>query len=355
MAKGAHETKGQVSSEILAAVHAPVLRFFPELVTQLGGDPAALLAEVGIAPAADEAGQVAASYPQIADLLELAAERLGCADFGLRLAQLQCSVPDSVSSPLGDATRHARSFGEALELVSRHSYAHSLAAGFWLKPVRAGKATLLGHDLLLERLPAKRQVVEQVLLTAHLWAIRLTSGLARARGVYFRHQPMSSARTYRSYFGCEVGFGEAVNAILYYDRDLSRPLFAADLEAREAAVAFIESQFQQREPPLSALARGVILHVLGTDLCRTDFVAEKLKLHPRTLHRRLREEGASFRAIHDEVRREMLGYYLRQTDLGFADISERLGFSEQSVLTRYCRRWFGGPPTAVRAAARSAT
>jgi AraC-like DNA-binding protein len=350
MAKGAHETKGQVSTEALGAVHAPVLQFFPELVAELGGDPAALLAQIGIAPAAD--GTHAAGYPQVADLLELAAERLDCADFGLRLARLQCSVPDSVSSPLGDATRHARNFGEALEFVSRHSYAHSLAAGFWLKRVRAGKATMLGHDLLLERLPAKRQVVEQVLLTAHLWAIRLTGGLARARGVYFRHQPMSSPRTYRSYFGCDVSFGEAVNAILYYDRDLSRPLLAANHEAREAAVALIESQFQQREPPLSALARGVILHVLGTDLCRTDFVAEKLKLHPRTLHRRLREEGASFRAIHDEVRRDMLGYYLRQTDLGFADISERLGFSEQSVLTRYCRRWFGRPPTVVRLAAR---
>jgi len=351
MAKGAHETKGQVSPEALGALHAPVLQFFPELVAELGGSADALLADVGLAPAAD--GTLAASYPQFAEVLELAAERLGCADFGMRLARLQCSVPDAVSGPLGEASRHARSFGEALETVARHSYAHSLAAGMWLKPVRSGKATLLGHDLLLERLPAKRQVVEQVLLTAHLWAMRMTSGLARARGVYFRHQPMSPLRTYRDYFGCEVSFGQAVNGVLYYDRDLTRPLLAADREAREAAVAYIESQFQQREPPLSALARGVILHVLGTELCRTDYVAEKLKLHPRTLHRRLRDEGASFRAIHDEVRRDMLGYYLRQTDLGFAEISERLGFSEQSVLTRYCRRWFGAPPTAVRLAARA--
>lgn len=344
MTKGAREAKGAVSTEALGVVHAQVLRSYPELVSELGGDPAALLAAAGIGVAPEQVD----SYPQVADLLERAAESLGCADFAMRLASRQCSVPDPVSGPLGEASRHARTFGEALETVSRHSYAHSLAAGFWLKPARSGKAVMLGHDLLLERLPAKRQVVEHVLLTAHLWAIRLTGGLVRARAVYFRHQPVSPPRTYRSYFGCDVSFGQAVNAILYYDRDLGRPLLAADHEARQAAVAYIETQFQQREPPLSASARGVIMHVLGTDLCRIDFVAEKLKLHPRTLHRRLRDEGASFREIRDEVRREMLGYYLRQTTLGFSDISERLGFSEQSVLTRYCRRWFGGSPTAIR-------
>jgi len=52
MAKDAHETKGQVSSEALGALHAPVLQFFPELVAELGGDPALLLAEVGVVPAA---------------------------------------------------------------------------------------------------------------------------------------------------------------------------------------------------------------------------------------------------------------------------------------------------------------
>jgi len=352
MTKGARDPTETVSSETLGAVHGPVLKFFPELVAELGGDPEQLLAQVGIVQLGRAPDLSAVSYPQIADLLELAAERLGCADFGMRLARLQCSVPDPVSGPLGEATRHARSFGEALETVARHNYAHSLASRIWLQPVRAGKATMLGHDFLLERLPAKRQVVEQVLLSAHLWAIRLTGGLARARRVSFRHQPMSRLRTYRDYFGCDVVFGEAVNGVLYYDRDLSRPILAADHQAQQAAVAYIEAQFHERAPPVSAQARGVILHVLGTDLCRIDFVAEKLKLHPRTLHRRLRDEGASFREIRDEVRRDMLGYYLRQTNLGFSDISERLGFSEQSVLTRYCRRWFGGPPTAVRLEAR---
>ena len=78
-------------------------------------------------------------------------------------------------------------------------------------------------------------------------------------------------------------------------------------------------------------------------------VAAELNLHPRTLHRRLAAEGTSFQKIKDEVRRDVMLYYLQQTRLDFTRISERLGFSEQSVMTRRCNRWFSASPTRVRA------
>lgn len=352
MDQGSPAANGAVATAIVDAVHAPIFEFYPELVREFGGDPATFLAQAGIDPAVALRGEFRASYRQMADLLELAATGLASPDFGMRLALRQCRIP--IFGPLGDAIRHSRSFGEALEVVASHSYAHSLAAGIWLKPARSGKAIMLGHEILLDRLPARRQITEQVLLTAHLWAIWLTSGLVRARRIYLRHQPVAPMRIYRECFGCEVRFGQQVNAVLYYDRDLTRPIMAADQQALQSGISHIEAQFPHRRPPLAALARGAILHVLGTDLCTADWIAEQLKLHPRTLHRRLRDEGASFRSIRDDVRRDMLAYYLRQTDFELSDISERLGFSEQSVLTRCCHRWFSQSPTRLRLQLRGA-
>ena len=91
------------------------------------------------------------------------------------------------------------------------------------------------------------------------------------------------------------------------------------------------------------------MRFLGSELCGNREVAAELNLHPRTLHRRLAAEGTSFQKIKDEVRRDVMLYYLQQTRLDFTRISERLGFSEQSVMTRRCNRWFSASPTRVRA------
>jgi AraC-like DNA-binding protein len=94
--------------------------------------------------------------------------------------------------------------------------------------------------------------------------------------------------------------------------------------------------------------RGAILRVLDDGTCTSEWIAGRLGLHPRTLHRHLRREGTSFRLIKDEVRRDLAGYYLRSTDLDIKAISERLGFSEQSALSRRARKWFGAAPSGLR-------
>src|SRR3546814_12574149 len=91
------------------------------------------------------------------------------------------------------------------------------------------------------------------------------------------------------------------------------------------------------------------MQLLTSGDCTNQRIATELKLHARTVHRRLAVEGTSFHRIKDEVRRDLMLYYSRQTDLDFARITERLGFPEQSVLTRHCRRWFSMTPTDMRA------
>ena len=97
------------------------------------------------------------------------------------------------------------------------------------------------------------------------------------------------------------------------------------------------------------------MHFLGTENCTNDRIATALHLHPRTMHRRLDAEGTSFQQIKDEVRRDVMLYYLQQTQLEFALISERLGFAEQAVMTRSCNRWFSASPTKLRSQARRLT
>ena len=186
------------------------------------------------------------------------------------------------------------------------------------------------------------------MLLGHLAAVEITGRRARVRKVHFRHQPVSSLRIYRRYFGCAVRFGQSEDGVFFSESDLACPIIHPDSQLYQAATSFIDASFTRYTPPLHAQVRGVIMQLLGTDHCTNERIATALHLHPRTMHRRLNAEGTSFQQIKDEVRRDALLYYIRQTNLEFAEISERLGFAEQSVMTRTCNLWFSASPTKLR-------
>ncbi|CAN7337163.1 AraC family transcriptional regulator ligand-binding domain-containing protein [Phenylobacterium sp. LjRoot225] len=332
-------------AEVFDVVHARLLRFFPDLVQELGGDPTALMRQAGIDVTSPPESPSAATYRQAIQLLELAATQLHCPDFGMRLATLQSG---RMFGPLGLVMKNSKTFGDALDYVGKHTHAHSLAARIWLKRIPGEKAAFAGHDILLDRSPNKSQAMEQLLLVGHLAAMEITGGQARVRKVYFRHQPVSPLKTYRRYFGCEVCFDQKEDGVIFSERDLASPVVDPDSRIYELATSFIDAEFTRDRPPLRALTRGVIMQFLGTEDCSNERVAAELNLHARTMHRRLTSEGTSFRQIKDEVRRDLMLYYIQHTDLEFAHISERLGFAEQSVMTRTCNRWFAASPTQLR-------
>ena len=77
-------------------------------------------------------------------------------------------------------------------------------------------------------------------------------------------------------------------------------------------------------------------------------VASVVGLHPRTLQRRLREEGTTFEEIKDGVRRDVALRCLRQRHIPLIRVAEILGYSETSVLSRSCYRWFARSPRQLR-------
>ena len=328
-------------------VHADHLRFFPELVAELGGHSQTLLRRVGIDPM--HLPQSRVGYRASVNLLEMAARELHCADFGLRLASLQGG--GAVFGLMGVVMKNSNTLGAALRYVAQHCHAHSLAARVRLERDRVGRKLFVGHEILLDRLPNRRQAVEQLLLLGHLNAVEITGGHARVRAVHFRHSRLLPLRTYHRYFGCEIRFDQKEDGVVFHDRDVLCPIVDRDAQLYEQATTFIDRNFTTVTPPVHARVRGVILQFIETEDCSKERVAAVLHLHPRTLLRRLRAEGKSFEEIKDEVRRDMALGYLQGTDLSLRRIAEKIGYSEHSVLTRSCSRWFAASPRELRSRA----
>jgi AraC-like DNA-binding protein len=285
----------------------------------------------------------------VASLLELAAAELKRPDLGMRLASVQGG--GRVFGPMGVAMENSNTLGEALAFVVDHIHAYCLAARMRLEPDPSTRRLFVPFDILLDRLPAKHQAMEQALLLAHLNAGRLTGGQARVREVLFSHQPVSPLRVYRDYFGCEVRFDQARDGVVFSEQDLRSPIVDPDVQLYEMAASFIETKFTRVKPPMYARVRGLILQYLGGEDCTNERVAADLCLHPRTLHRRLKAEGKSFEGLKDEARRDIALRYLQHTDMPLTRVAEKLGYAETSVLSRSCFRWFGAPPSRLRSPA----
>lgn len=71
-------------------------------------------------------------------------------------------------------------------------------------------------------------------------------------------------------------------------------------------------------------------------------------MHPCTLQRRLDTEHTRFEALREDVRRDTALRYLCETRIPLTPLAGLLGLSEQSALSRCCRRWFGQTPSTLR-------
>jgi AraC-like DNA-binding protein len=94
--------------------------------------------------------------------------------------------------------------------------------------------------------------------------------------------------------------------------------------------------------------RTIVRQLLPTGAATLEVVAEQFHLHPKTLQRRLSDEGTTFAALVDQVRKDAADRYLRTTGMSLSHLARELGYAEQSVLTRSCKRWFGSGPAAYR-------
>lgn len=99
---------------------------------------------------------------------------------------------------------------------------------------------------------------------------------------------------------------------------------------------------------LAERIRRLLRRHLGGPMPSLEEVGAQLAMTPQTLRRRLRDEGAGFRAIRDDLLRDAAIDYLTQPGLTLPEIAGRLGFSEASTFHRAFKSWTGLAPGAYR-------
>lgn len=330
-------------------VRSESLRGFKDIVTGLGGNPAELLANAGIDVSLFDKGKGEFAYRQLMHVLEDAAAKLGCPDFGMRLAAIQAELGATKAlGPLEVAMLNSPTLGDAYRYCAQHLHVYGSATQICFEKFADDPRVFMLFEVLLVGGAHQRQSVEHALALTQHAVQAITAGQARAREVWFTHQPLAPLATYRANFNAVVRFGQSMNGLLFDEQDLELRLPNTDPQLYEMATSFIDRRFPSMVMPLRTRVRINIARLLIEGSCTQEHVAAALGLHPRTLQRKLRDEGESFEAIKDSVRRDLALRYLQQPDVPLVRVTEMLGYSETSVLSRSCVRWFRASPRELR-------
>jgi AraC-like DNA-binding protein len=341
------ETESYLRSRQAAFVRIDAIRdSFAPVVRSLGGNPKKLLLAEHIDPALLDQPDGVLNYRTLISLLERTAEELNCADFGLQLARHNAEGV-TVLGPLEIAMRNSTTLGDALTYCGKYVHVYTPAIHINLeRDTRLARDYML-FEILLDGVPRQRQVVEHALGLTVNTAKVLSNGQARTE-VWFAHGALAPQRYYTELLGVPVKFGMPYNAIYFNEGDLTRPIVNRNEQIYLMATSYIDHNFPLSTVLMTTQVRPILMRLLATNQCTQTVVAQMFGMHPRTFQRRLRDEGTTFEEIVDVVRREIALRNLADTSMSLVQITERLGYSETSVLTRSCRRWFSRSPRQMR-------
>jgi AraC-like DNA-binding protein len=173
------------------------------------------------------------------------------------------------------------------------------------------------------------------------------------RLVDFRCPAPSHNAEYGLLFGAPVRFGAAVTRLGFDAAYLKLPTVRTERMLKQflhAAPANILVRYRYDSGTV-ARVRGLLRAAAPTTWPAVEELAARLRMPASTLRQRLRQEGQSYRAIREEIRRELATDWLLHSRRSVGEVAAELGFAEPSAFHRAFRKWTGQSPGVFRTTA----
>ncbi|WP_257458850.1 AraC family transcriptional regulator [Archangium lipolyticum] len=315
------------------------------LARRRGLDESSLCQDAGLDPAVLRDPEARIPLSAFERLMEALASRVKEPTLGLELAREFTLEAYGVGGLVLMASPTLR---EGFERAFRYQRLWEDFERLALEPCEGGgRLRFLSHE---PRRPVHWLLAECILAELLLATRALTATPVVPLWVHFEHEPPSDTSAHEAFFGTPVFFGAPTTEIAFSNATLDLPL----THANALFLSFFEQQAKvkvEQLPSTSLLSeqvRTALRGALGGGDYSLVAVAAKLHMSPRTLQRRLREEGISHEVLLDGLRQELARVYLEKR-LSISEISFLLGYSNPTAFHRAFKRWTGSSPEYYRA------
>jgi AraC-like DNA-binding protein len=263
-------------------------------------------------------------------------------DLGLRALRLVeaggCEVIEYLAAS-------SASWGEALEIITRYARLLSDSVDYRLHEHAQRAVFELESRTRLSR-PLADFHVGLIALAARSW-LPQTNGFE----FWFSHERPLDTRPYERIFGAAtLRFSAPCNAVLF-DKDTLRVALRDSNPKLHTVLRRHAERLLADIPPIDMLTgrvRELVLQLLPAGKSDVRHAAERLNMSRRTLARRLKTEGASYREVVEDARYALARRYLAMPTLDVKEIAFLLGYSETAAFSRAFRRWSGHSPLQYR-------
>ena len=331
------------------AVHPAYLRLLCQTLRNCGTDPEPLLLAAGL-PASRQLAASGQAVPH-RSVNRFVRECLRTTRRPWLGLELGLAMQVSAHGPLGYAVAASRDLRQALTMVSRFTPIRDATLRLRLRAQPHGAAFEL-----VERvdLADAREFMACVVLATVVRVVEAVLGrVPEAIAVDLPFAEPAWRERIEQLVRGPLRFG-APRLALHFDAALlAAPCVTADPAAfdrarRECEIALASST---AEASLAQRVRDRLGGVEGEALPTLAALAAEFAMSPRTLIRRLKDEGTRYQALLDEMRQQRALWYLQHTRDSIESIAGRLGYEDTSNFSRTFRRWFGIAPGEVRAGA----
>lgn len=319
----------------VASIRASILIHLIDEVEKTGLSADTLLARHGLLKA-----QVADPYFMVPlsryiPMFEDAAQLVGATTLG---AVLGTRITPRDLGPAGVLFSISPTILDGMNRLTRHITAIQGATSNGLRMV--GDNYVWTYQLSAAKLWPRRQDSEFTLSSSCQLIRSSFSRNWRPQEVHFEHeQPVDVARL-ESIFRAPIKFGQSSNRLIIAPADAERvyrsddPNLVTVLERHILELEVRESEQNSLEDRVKSL---IGIH-LGHRRVTIALIAADIGLAPRTLQRRLAEEGSSLRILVESYRRSIAE---KQTKANIRKlrIAETLGYADSTVLWRARKRW----------------
>jgi AraC-like DNA-binding protein len=228
----------------------------------------------------------------------------------------------------------------------------------YLRIVTEAGSVSLDHDgdecrLVFELFGGERPVPSQRyefdLLTFLAFCRWVTGRKLHPRGIELAQPAPLDLQPYVDAFQCPLRFGAPAYSVRFAGADLVRRLHTSNPLLAELHERLLGERLDRLgNAQISHRARELITKRLPEGEPRREEIASALHMSERTLQRRLHGEGTSFHQLLDNTRRELAQQYLGRRHVSLSEAAYLLGFADQSIFHRACKRWFDSSPGQLR-------
>ena len=313
-----------------------------QIAAKRGGDLAVLMREVGLDPVLLRSPEMTIDYDAFCELLRRCAAAWDLPDIGLRMALYQ---QIDVLGPLALVTRMEHTVRGAVQAIIANLIIHSNAVVAALEEVDDTASLILS---MRHGAPWGRENAELVLAQAKMVIESIAGSPMQLVGVEFLHRKGSTAGMVAAHFGCPIRYGAARNALSFDRALLDRSIERRDLAYHALIRRYLATARAEIKGGFLEDVRAEVARQMELGHCTLESVAQSQRIAPRSLQRRLHADGLSFRDLVDDWRRARALALVTNTRLPLSEVSEALGYSEQSIFTQAFRRWYGDTPLRYR-------